>query len=88
MRKFVVAGLALSALAAVLAGDARAVEYPWCSSDGGSRQCHFSSREDCVASSSRGFGGLCMQNPSYRGPAEGQAGQGARKTSRRKSSKT
>jgi Protein of unknown function (DUF3551) len=85
MRKFVVAGLALSALSA---GDARAVEYPWCSSDGGSRQCHYSSREDCIASSGRGFGGLCMQNPSYRGAAEGQASPGTRKASRRKSSKT
>jgi len=86
MRRFVVAGLASSAVLAVLAGDARAVEYPWCSNEGGSRQCHYSSREDCNASSSRGFGGLCSQNPSYRGPSEGQAGPTTRaKTVRQKS---
>jgi len=86
MRRFFVAGLASSAVLAVLVGDARAVEYPWCSNDAGTRQCHFATREDCNASSSRGFGGLCMQNPSYRGPSEGQVGQATRaKTVRHKS---
>lgn len=83
MRTFVVAGLALSA---AWVGDARAVEYPWCSNEGGSVQCHYSSRADCNASSSRGFGSLCTQNPSYRGAPEGQVGQTTRaKKVRRKS---
>src|SRR5579871_864253 len=46
MRKLIAAGLAASA---ALAGSGRAyaVEYPWCTVDAGSRQCIYSSREEC-----------------------------------------
>jgi hypothetical protein len=78
MRNFFAAGLALSALLGALTGNAHAVEYPWCSIEAGSRQCNFASRAECAASSSRGFGSLCSQNPSYRGPPEGAVGEAVR----------
>jgi hypothetical protein len=66
MRQLIIAGLALSAVLTA-SEQVHAVEYPWCTTESGTRQCVFSSREECAASSTRGFGSSCFQNPSFRG---------------------
>jgi Protein of unknown function (DUF3551) len=74
MRKSVIAGLALWAAFAALAGKAQVyVNYPWCIiGDTRAVDCVFSSREQCAQDGrNRGFGGQCMQNPFY-DPTGGQ----------------
>jgi hypothetical protein len=79
MRKLMTAGLAISAVFTALGEAGAYVDYPWCTiTGGGSRQCTFSSREDCVGNSSRGFGSLCMENPYYRGAPQAAVGQAVR----------
>jgi Protein of unknown function (DUF3551) len=68
MRKSVIAGLALSAAFVAFAGKAQAyVNYPWCIiGDTRGLDCVFTSREQCAMDGrNRGFGGQCIQNPSY-----------------------
>ena len=68
MRKSIIAGLALSAALTAFGGKAQAyVNYPWCLiGDSRGIDCVFTSREQCaVDGRSRGFGGQCIQNPSY-----------------------
>ena len=51
-----------------LTGEVRAyVNYPWCVvGERRGHECVFSTREQCLADGSRGFG-LCTLNPFYRG---------------------
>jgi Protein of unknown function (DUF3551) len=75
MRKLLFAGSALSAVFVGWAAEVRAVEYPWCViGERRSMECVFSTREQCVADSSRGFGGGCLQNPFYHGARAALAG--------------
>jgi len=70
MRRFIFAGLALSAVlidppqAVALGGDAQ-----WCrvGRDVGGRGCDFYTFEQCAASTERLNGGGCYENPWYRG---------------------
>jgi hypothetical protein len=82
MRTWITGGLALSAVFTMMGEGQAYVNYPWCAI-GESRgvDCVFASKEQCAQDGrSRGFGGQCMQNPSYRsnlpsvvGQASGQA---------------
>jgi hypothetical protein len=67
MRKLMTAGLTLSALFAASGKVHAYVNYPWCiMGDTRGFECVFSSREQCVQDGrNRGFGGQCIQNPSY-----------------------
>jgi hypothetical protein len=44
--------------------------YPWCGiryvTEGTSRSCYYTSREQCMATLSGGAGGLCVESPYYR----------------------
>jgi hypothetical protein len=80
-----IAALALGGVFTAV-GEVRAYDYPWCTIEGGSRLCCFASREECNATSARGFGSLCMQNPSYRGGATAVA-QGDARPARHRSAK-
>jgi hypothetical protein len=67
MKQLVMAGLALSAVFAVL-GEAHAyVNYPWCAfGEGRGMDCVFASKEQCSKDGrGRGFGGQCIGNPNY-----------------------
>jgi hypothetical protein len=71
MKKLIIAGLAISA-AFMVSGRAHAyVSYPWCAiGEGRGIDCYFASREQCAADGrGRGFGGQCILNPGYTGPA-------------------
>lgn len=79
MRKSIIAGLAMCAALAAFAGRAQAyVNYPWCViGDTRGFECVFTSREQCAMDGrNRGFGGQCIQNPSYN-PARGRVIQRA-----------
>ena len=61
---------AMVAAAALAAGPAAAIEYPWCadySVRGGATNCGFSTWEQCRATVS-GIGGSCRRNAFYVGP--------------------
>ncbi len=74
MRRFVLALFALAAgVAAFDAAPAKAqIYYPWCANYGGdmggSANCGFTTREQCLASIS-GIGGSCDPNLFYTAPA-------------------
>jgi Protein of unknown function (DUF3551) len=68
MRKSITAGLTLWAVLTAFGGEAQAyVNYPWCIiGDSRGIDCVFSSRDQCTMDGrNRGFGGQCIQNPSY-----------------------
>jgi Protein of unknown function (DUF3551) len=68
MKKLMTAGFSLSAVLTALLGEVHAyVNYPWCIiGDTRGIDCVFSSREQCAQDGrNRGFGGQCIQNPSY-----------------------
>jgi Protein of unknown function (DUF3551) len=82
MRKSVLAGLVLWAALAAFAGKAQAyINYPWCIiGDTRGIDCVFTSREQCALDGrNRGFGGQCIQNPSY-SPARGRIVERARRS--------
>jgi hypothetical protein len=67
MKQLVTAGLALSAVFAVV-GEAHAyVNYPWCVfGEGRGVDCVFASKEQCSKDGrGRGFGSQCIANPNY-----------------------
>jgi len=67
MNKLITAGLALSVVFAV-SGQAHAyLNYPWCAvGESRGTDCAFASKAQCAADGrGRGFGGQCIQNPSY-----------------------
>ena len=70
MRKFLFAGLALSA-AFIVPHEAAALgnERPWCriARDGGTRDCSFHSFAQCAASTERLDGGGCYETGNARG---------------------
>lgn len=78
MRKLTTAGLALSAMLAASGQVYAYVNYPWCIiGDSRGIDCVFSTREQCAMDGrNRGFGGQCIQNPSYN-PALGPVVEGA-----------
>lgn len=62
----------LVAATIIVAGPARAQNYPWCAyyamgDDGGGTNCGFVSYEQCMTTLS-GMGGFCMLNNQYRPP--------------------
>jgi hypothetical protein len=67
MKKSMVAGVALSAVIAATGKANAYTNYPWCIiGDTRGIDCVFTSREQCsVDGRNRGFGGQCIQNPSY-----------------------
>src|SRR5512136_2014030 len=68
MRKSITSGLTLLAAMTAFAGDVQAyVNYPWCAiGESRGTDCVFASKEQCAADGrGRGFGGQCIQNPSY-----------------------
>lgn len=87
MTRFNLALIASVAIAAisVFAQPAAAIEYPWCAeygagTDGGGRNCGFSTLEQCRETIS-GMGGSCEPNLFYAAPAE-QPARRARKRNR------
>ena len=83
MKKSALAVFTLAAVASISATTARAaIEYPWCAqysggSNGGGRNCGFSTLEQCRATVS-GIGGFCEPNLFYLGAA-GDTSQRKRK---------
>jgi len=69
------ASVVIAILAAWPRPAAAAIEYPWCAQysggddGGGSRNCGFSTWEQCMETV-RGAGGFCERNLFYEGPAE------------------
>jgi Protein of unknown function (DUF3551) len=62
-------GLAVAGLTCPSAAQS-AYDYPWCGlrgDRGGGQSCYFATREQCETTLS-GIGGVCIQNPGYRGP--------------------
>ena len=70
MRVLFLTALAALAGGVVMAGPARADEFPYCSSPGVSvgQDCSFNSLEQCLAAV-RGMGTFCERNPRYTAPA-------------------
>jgi Protein of unknown function (DUF3551) len=68
MKKVMTAAFALSALFAALGKAHADINYPWCiMGDTRGYECVFSTREQCMQDGrNRGFGGQCVQNPSYK----------------------
>lgn len=75
MRRIVLAGLAVVAVATVLdisvaQAQVSSGRNPWCIRDGlsgrGSWDCSYHNRAQCEFSA-RGAGGFCTENPNYRG---------------------
>jgi hypothetical protein len=76
MKKWITAGLVLSAAFAASGKVHAAVNYPWCI-HGESRgvECVYTSRAQCAESGrGRGFGGQCIRNEFY-DPTRGPLGQ-------------
>jgi len=67
MKKWIIAGLALSALFAAAPESRAYTNYPWCvHGDSRGLECVFASKEQCAQDGrNRGFGGQCMPNPYY-----------------------
>jgi len=67
MKKLITAGLALSAVFAVLPVAHAYVNYPWCViGEARGTECVFASKEQCAQDGrGRGFGSQCIRNPSY-----------------------
>ena len=68
---FFLLGLLLATTA--IGGSAQAQNYPWCAQygrgTGGAMNCGFSTYAQCMADVS-GIGGFCIQNNTYRPPAQ------------------
>ncbi len=83
MTRLFAALLGLAAVTALSAAPARAqIYYPWCANYGGdmggSANCGFSTREQCLATVS-GIGGSCDPNLFYTGAPERRPATRARK---------
>jgi Protein of unknown function (DUF3551) len=77
MRKFIFAGLALSAVPIALPLAAAAQEsHAWCrieSNAGSANRCYWDTWDQCRQSEQRQMGGSCYRNPAYRAPEPGLA---------------
>jgi len=80
--KFVLSAFAIMLGMVVLQPCAQAQNYPWCAIYGGfgSRNCGFSSFDQCMQSV-RGAGGNCMQNTEYHGSTATPTSQAAKPAS-------
>jgi hypothetical protein len=70
MRRFILAGLTLSATLAVLPWtEAMGSEAAWCRAgrEAGGKECIYYTFEQCAASTERLNGGGCIENPNYHG---------------------
>jgi Protein of unknown function (DUF3551) len=79
MRKFILAGLALSAAIIAMPPPAKAQIFAWCRHESlNGLRCYWDTWDQCRQSEQRGMGGSCFRNPAYRGPDPGSVQPAAR----------
>ena len=71
--RILIASLVAAGALAALTPGSHAQYYPWCmiyQDMTGATACYYASYDQCRATAAGGNGGICLQNPAFREPAQ------------------